>query len=299
MTTHEAAVGDYMRYRERQGGAADPPAAGRPAPDPAHAAALEHATRLLTPAYRAEQQQRAAAAAAERQAALPPPPPPRDVLRQAHAQRAAAQQELDRLRPAVARAHQHLTEAVEARDAAQRIVEADAEANAAQLIAELAAGGTGRVEVAGAGENRIARANAEHQAEIARRATDQLDGDLSTAEQRLAAVGARVEASVCAMLLVEAERQAVAILVAADELDARRAGLDALGMHVTALQRRQGAGRAPWPAQILTALQAELRAPPRLPSRVSTPEGAALVQRWNRIAQALAVDPEAEIEAAA
>ena len=66
MTTHEAALADYMKYKTGQAGdAADPPT-GRPAPDAAHQAALEHASRLLVPSYRLEQQQRAAEAEAER-----------------------------------------------------------------------------------------------------------------------------------------------------------------------------------------------------------------------------------------
>jgi ParB-like nuclease domain len=66
VTTHEAALADYMKYKTGQAGdAADPPT-GRPAPDAAHQAALEHASRLLVPSYRLEQQQRAAEAEADR-----------------------------------------------------------------------------------------------------------------------------------------------------------------------------------------------------------------------------------------
>jgi hypothetical protein len=128
VTTHNEAVTAYRQFQARQDGVADPPpAAGRPALDPAHAAALEHAAKLLTPSYRLEQQ-RAAEVEAER-------PPPRDTLRQAHQERTVARDEVDRLRGAVDRARHHLTEVTEIRDAAKQLVEEDAAANAAQLIA--------------------------------------------------------------------------------------------------------------------------------------------------------------------
>jgi hypothetical protein len=46
-------------------------------------------------------------------------------------------------------------------------------------------------------------------------------------------------------------------------------------------------------------LSPELRGPPRLPSRFATPTGDSQVQRWNKLAQALMVDPEASTEEAA
>jgi hypothetical protein len=98
------------------------------------------------------------------------------------------------------------------------------------------------------------------------------------------------------VLLAEAQRQAEAILVEADALDAKRASLDELAVSVTALQRRGGAmQRQGWPASIISALSPELRAQPRLPSRFSWPLGESLVQRWTEIAARLAQDPEAEI----
>jgi hypothetical protein len=64
----------------------------------------------------------------------------------------------------------------------------------------------------------------------------------------------------------------------ADRLDARRQDLDALAIAITSAQRLRGAGRIAWPQQIFAALQPELRAAPRLPSKVSTPAGAEQVQ---------------------
>ena len=295
MTTHNEALSDYRRFRARQAGVAADTPPGRLGPDPEHAAALEHASRLLTPAYRHEQQQRRAAdAAAER----PAGPPPREVLRAAHQARTAAQGEVERLRQAAAAAAAHLTEATATRDAAKNIVEADAEANTAQLIADLTAGGSGRVEVASAGgAERVALAEAEHQVEIAARASDKLGADLAAAQQRLSTAETKVSSAVSAMLLNVAQAEAEAILRAADDLDSRRADLDALGVVITAQQRRTGAGRQPWPASIITALQPELRGSPRLPSKFATPAGAEMGRRWSAIAAALLVDAEAPLAA--
>ena len=97
------------------------------------------------------------------------------------------------------------------------------------------------------------------------------------------------------MLLERAAAEAASILAAADELDARRAGLDALSLEVTNRQRVGGAARLPWPPQIREALTPELRGAPRLPSRFASPAGADLVRRWSEVAAALMSDPEAEI----
>ena len=97
------------------------------------------------------------------------------------------------------------------------------------------------------------------------------------------------------MLLERAAAEASEILVAADELDARRAGLDALGIVVTQQQRAGGAMRQPWPPAIRTALSPEMRAAARMPSRVTTPDGEGLVQRWREVAIRLASDPEAPL----
>ena len=290
MSTVSEAISDYQRYKA--GAAGQPPAPGRPAPDPAHAAALEHATRLLTPVYRAEQQQRAAAVQAERQAALPPP---RDVLREAHRARADALAEVESLQQAVDRALEHLAEVTATRDAAKRDLEAVEAADTAQLIAELATGTAGRVEPA-AGEQRVALADAEHQVAVASRASDRLASDLATAQQQLEAAVRAVARAVEAVLLEVAQRQAEAILAAADALDTRRAALDALGIVVTQQQRSGGAGRiTAWPPEICMALSPELRGAPRMPSKFATPEGADMVRRWATAALALLVDPEADI----
>jgi hypothetical protein len=79
------------------------------------------------------------------------------------------------------------------------------------------------------------------------------------------------------------------------DLDSRRADLDALGVVITAQQRRTGAGRQPWPASIITALQPELRGSPRLPSKFATPAGAEMGRRWSAIAAALLADPDAPL----
>jgi hypothetical protein len=97
------------------------------------------------------------------------------------------------------------------------------------------------------------------------------------------------------MLLNVAQAEAEAILQAADDLDSRRADLDALGVVITAQQRRTGAGRQPWPASIITALQPELRGSPRLPSKFATPAGAEMGRRWSAIAAALLADPDAPL----
>ena len=293
MTTHNEALSDYRRFRERQAGVAADPQPGRLGPDPEHAAALTHASKLLTPAYRHEQQQqRAAAAAAER----PAGPPPREVLREAHQARTAAQGEVERLQTASDRAREHLAEVSATRDTAKRALAAVEATDTARLIDELASGTAGRIEPA-AGEQRVALAEAEHQVEIASRAVDKLAGDLAAGQQRLETAETKVSSAVSAMLLNVAQAEAEAILRAADDLDSRRADLDALGVVITAQQRRTGAGRQPWPASIITALQPELRGSPRLPSKFATPAGAEMGRRWSAIAAALLVDAEAPLAA--
>ena len=298
MSTEAEAIADYQRLKASGGVAAPPAVPARLVPDdPAvtQFAAERAAIALLTPAGRQAAQQRAAAAAAQRQAALPPPPPPRDVLREAHRARAAARAAVERRHTAAERARTHLAEVTAARDVAWRDLEAvEAEAETA-LIAELASGTAGRVVDPVAGEKRVQVAECEHQVEIASRAADKLASDLAVAQQRLEAAVRAVAEAIVAMLLAEAERQASEILHAADELDARRAGLDALGMQITNMQRMGGAMRQPWPAQIREALTPELRGAPRMPSRFATPEGADQVRRWSAIAAALLVDAEAPL----
>jgi hypothetical protein len=294
MTTPTEAIAAYRQYQARVADdAADPPAAaGRPAPDPTQKAAAEHAVRLLVPSYRQAEQQRAAAAAAERQTALPEP---RELLRKAHAERADTQAETDRLRSAADRAREHLSEVTATRDAAKESLEAVEADATARLIDELASGQAGRVVERVAGEKRVALAEIKHQFKISSRAADKLAGDLAGAEGRLASAGRAIADSVCAVLLEIARHEAEAILHDADELDARRANLDALGFQITNLQRTGGTVRTAWPPEIRTALSPELRGAPRLPSRVASPAGSALVQRWAEVARALTNDPEAEI----
>lgn len=290
-STPDAALADYERFKARQAGPADT-ASADPAPDPeaARQASERHAISLLTPAGRAAEAARVRAAVVS-----VPPPDPRESLRSAHAQREAAAAEAIRQRSALDRANEHLASATAARDAAKRDF-ANIEAEHTQkLVEELAAGSAGRVAPI-AGEKRVALAEAEHQLGIAQRAADKLGADLATAQTRLTAAEARVEAAICQMLLAEAERQAVEILRGVEAVDQRRARLDALTMQVTALQRRQGAARSGWPTAVYTALQLErLRDAPRLPSQFSTPAGDAMVQQWSRVAAALDLDPEAEI----
>lgn len=300
-STPAEALGDYQRFRARQAGeTGDPPtptSATAPPEDPvaAQRASEKHAISLLTPHGREIEAERIAAIAAAQPQT--PAPPPREGLRQAHAQRAAAQHEAHRLQQALDRARAHLVEVSSTRDAAKRDLEAAAEASAARLIDELAISASGRVEIAGAGEKRLALAETEGTLEVANRAADRLGADLATAQTRLSAAEARVSSAVCAVLLVEAQRQADEILQAADSLDVKRANLDALGVTITAQQRRPGATRQPWPAAIHQALQPELRGAPRLPSRFAWPVGTALVRRWTEAAARLAQDPEATIEA--
>jgi hypothetical protein len=143
----------------------------------------------------------------------------------------------------------------------------------------LATGSAGRID-SSAGEKRVALAGAEHALEIANRAAD----------QRLAAASRAVAEAVCAVLLEAARRAAEAILRAADELDERRASLDALALQVTQMQRSGGAVRTAWPPEIRAALSPEMRGAPRLPSRFSTPAGDDQVRRWSEVAQALATE---------
>jgi hypothetical protein len=296
VTTPTEAIAAYRQYQASQAdGTADPPAAvGRPTPDPAHAAALEHAAKLLTPAYRQAEQQRAAAVEAERQAALPPPPPPRETLRDAHRERTAAEDEVERIRSARDRAREHLVEVTAERDAAKQALAALEAADTARLLDELASGSAGRVDPVAA-ETRAALANAEHQFAIATRAVDKLAADFKAADQRLAAAGRATEAAVIGMLLAEAARQAVEILQAVEELDDKRRALDALAVEVSNRQRRgDGRGHA-WAPSIREALAPGLRAPARMPSQFATPEGAAMIERYSAIARALLADPEAEI----
>jgi hypothetical protein len=101
----------------------------------------------------------------------------------------------------------------------------------------------------------------------------------------------RVREAVAALLLEVARTEAEAILMDADALDRRRAGLDALGIELTLLQRQLGP-RPPWPQVISTALHPELREPPRLPSRLAgtAPEQS---RHWAGVRQALLSDEEA------
>jgi hypothetical protein len=292
MTTHSEALGDYQRYRERgaAGGADPPPVAQRPAPDPTHQDALQHASRLLVPSYRQAEQARAREAEAERRATLPEP---RESLRTAHRERADAKRETENLQQAVNRARAHLDQVTVTRDEARQSLEAVEAEHTAQLIDELATGAAGRVEPV-AGEKRVALAEAEHQVEIANRAVEKLAGDHTAAEQRVVTARAKVETAICAVLLEVAQREADALLAAADELDQRRANLDSLGIEISNLQRVSGAPRTGWPPQIREALSPELRGPPRLPRRVAG-AGADMLQRWSEVAAALMSNPEAEI----
>lgn len=252
VTTHNEALSDYRRFRARQAGVAADTPPGRLGPDPEHAAALTHASMLLVPSYRREQQkQRAAAAEAERRAGMPEP---REVLREAHRMRAEAQAEADRLHTAVERARQHHSEAFEARDAAKRQLEVVEAEHTERLLDTLSAGGSpGRVEPV-AGEKRVALADAEHQVEIASRAVDKLAGDLAAAQQRLEAATSAVTGAVCAVLLSEAERQAVEILREVEALDDKRRALDGLAVEISNRQRTGGPARPVWPPQIREAL---------------------------------------------
>ena len=294
MSTHEAVVSDYMRLKAAGGVVVNPPApaAAALAPDAERKAAERHAISLLTPAAREAEAERVATIAAA--APQTPAPPPRELLRQAHAQRAEAQREASRLQSAVDRAREHLTEVETARDEARRSLDALEAENTAQLIADLATGSAGRVDPV-AGETRVQLAECEHQVTIASRASDKLASDLAAAQQHLEAAVRAVMEAVCAVLLAEAERQAVAILAAVEALDDRRRALDSLAVEISNRQRVGGPSRLPWPAAIREALSPELRAPARMPSQFVTAEGAALIRQWSAAAAALLADPEADI----
>ena len=295
MTTPTEAIADYQRLKASGGVAAPPAAAGQPAPDPTHQTALDHSVRLLVPSYRQAEQQCAAEQRRMAEAERPSPPPPRDVLRAAHAQRAAATAEVERLQQAVDRSLEHVAAVTETRDGAQRDVAAvEAEAETA-LISELTSGQAGRVVETVAGEKRVALAAAEHRVAVASRAADKLAGDLAAGQRRLEIAVRAVEAAICAVLLAEAERQAVQILAEVERLDDRRRALDGLSVEISNRQRTGGAARPAWPAQIREALSPQLRAPPRMPSQFSTPDGADLIRRWSTIAAALLADPEAPL----
>jgi hypothetical protein len=245
---------------------------------------------LLTPAGRREAEARAREAERERRAALPPP---RQVLREAHSERAAAQSDADRLTGAAARASEHLAAiAAERGELATAIEQAEALA-ARQLIEDLNAGRTTGAVPSPGGEKRIALADAEHRLNVAQRAADAVGGELAAAQQRLAAANRHVREAVAALLIEVARNEAEAILADVDALDRRRAALDQLGIEITNLQRQLGpAARAPWPQSIHEALNPELRAPPGLPSRHAgaAPEAA---RHWADVRQALLDDAEA------
>lgn len=257
---------------------------------------MEHAAKLLTPSYRLQQQQQRAAAEAARLAALPPGPEPRESLREAHAQRAAATAEVERLHSAADRAQAHVVEVTAHRDGLQHDLDVDEAADTERLIRELAEGTAGRVVEPVAGAKRVALAEAEHEVEIASRAADKLASALGAAQQRLEIAVRAVEAAICAVLLAEAERQAVQILAEVERLDDRRRALDGLSVEISNRQRTGGAARPAWPAQIREALSPQLRAPPRMPSQFSTPDGADLIRRWSAVASALLADPEAQVD---
>ena len=132
-----------------------------------------------------------------------------------------AQREASRLQSAVDRAREHLTEVETARDEARRSLDALEAENTAQLIADLATGSAGRVDPV-AGETRVRSPNVSTRSTIASRASDKLASDLAAAQQHLEAAVRAVMEAVCAVLLAEAERQAVAILAAVEALDDRR-----------------------------------------------------------------------------
>ena len=256
MTTHNEALSDYRRFRARQAGVAADTPPGRLGPDPEHAAALTHASMLLVPSYRREQQkQRAAAAEAERRAGMPEP---REVLREAHRMRAEAQAEADRLHSsrASAPAQHHWPRLFGARDAAKRASSRPSRPSDTRKAArrrcrpEDHPAGSSPV----AGEKRVALADAEHQVEIASRAVDKLAGDLAAAQQRLEAAARAVTGAVCAVLLSEAERQAVEILREVEALDDKRRALDGLAVEISNRQRTGGPARPVWPPQIREAL---------------------------------------------
>jgi hypothetical protein len=207
------ALGDYRRYRERQGAnyTVDPPAAAPVPEDPlaAQKASERAAIALRTPAGREAEAARLAAIAAAN-----PRPAPRETLRVAHQQKAEAQQEAQRLQQALDRAKEHLAEVAATRDAAKRDLEAVEAEHAAKLLEELTNGAAGRVEPI-AGEKRVLLAEAEHQVEIAARAAEKLGAEYATAQTRLSTAEAKITAAVCAVLLDEGERQAVEILQAA------------------------------------------------------------------------------------
>jgi hypothetical protein len=147
--------------------------------------------------------------------------------------RAVTQAAALRLQTALDRAKAHLGEVVLSRDAAKRDLEADEAADTERLSAELASGGSGRVEP-DTGAKRVALADLEAVVELASRAVDKLAGDLAAAQRQLAGAGQAVTVAVCQVLLDEAQRQAEAILADADSLDGKRATLDALGVVITA-----------------------------------------------------------------
>jgi hypothetical protein len=246
---------------------------------------------ILTPAGRAaaERERREA----DRAALLPPP---REVLRAAHAERAAAQIEADRLTAAAERASEHLAAATAERGEQATAIE-QAEAIAAQqLIEQLTGGGRPPESPGTGGELRVALADADHQLVVAQRAADAVGAELDTARKRLATTNRHVREAVATLLRELARNEADAILADADALDRRRAALDALGIELTMLERQLGAARpAAWPQSISEALHPELRDPPRLPSRHAgtAPEQC---RHWAAVRKALLEDAAAYAE---
>jgi hypothetical protein len=134
---------------------------------------------------------------------------------------------------------------------------------------------------------------ADRELTVVDRAFAQIEERLAEAQKRLAATNRHVREAVATLLRELARNEADAILADADALDRRRAGLDALGIELTMLERQLGAARpAAWPQSISEALHPELRDPPRLPSRFAgtAPEAA---HHWAAVRKALLEDAEA------
>ena len=222
--------------------------------------------------------EREEAAEAERQARNPAA-----VLRAAHILRAAAQAEVERLDPLVARARQ-LVEDLEGRqqEHAAAVVGAE-EAAAARLIEAPAAAPSAPAPPLAV----VPAAVLVAQLATAKAALVQLEAEATTAADRLARCRAGVSRCAIAVLVDTAAAAANAIVEAEAELRRRRADLDALARLLTGESRRLNGQPLPLPPQISRALY-----PPD-----PVPDRSLELTDWHARYAELC-EPEAEIETA-
>jgi hypothetical protein len=237
---------------------------------------------VLTPAGRREAEARAREAERERRAQLPPP---RDVLREAHARLAEAEGEAARLGEAAERASEHRRSVAERRARIANTIEAEGEAAAADLIAELT--GSDRPLASDLGDGiatSAALAAADRELAIADLAVAQLDEQLAEASRKRTAAAVAVRRAACNLLLQHAAKWAERLHSMESAILSARDGLDALSRVITDAQRAETV-RPAWPARIGQAIN------PLEPPRAARAT-AELLAQWRDTLAELMRDPE-------